>query len=60
MNLFSLPVRRPVATAMFFLGIFLLGVIAWRTRSILGGIWLHVGVALLMEAFAFARVFGLW
>jgi hypothetical protein len=37
-----------------------LGAIAWRTRSILGGMWLHVGVALLMEAFAFARVIGLW
>ena len=29
MNLFSLPVRRPVATAMFFLAIFLMGAIAW-------------------------------
>jgi len=28
-NLFSLPVRRPVATAMFFVAIFLLGAIAW-------------------------------
>jgi multidrug efflux pump subunit AcrB/ABC-type multidrug transport system ATPase subunit len=30
MNPFSLPVRRPVATAMFFLGIFLLGAVAWQ------------------------------
>ena len=29
MNPFTLPVRRPVATAMFFLAIFLLGGIAW-------------------------------
>ena len=29
MNVFAIPVRRPVATAMFFLGIFLLGAIAW-------------------------------
>jgi len=29
MNLFSLPVRRPVATSMFFVAIFLLGGIAW-------------------------------
>ena len=30
MNPFALPVRRPVATAMFFLAIFLLGAIAWQ------------------------------
>ncbi len=30
MNPFSIPVRRPVATAMFFLGIFLLGAVAWQ------------------------------
>jgi multidrug efflux pump subunit AcrB/ABC-type multidrug transport system ATPase subunit len=30
MNLFSLPVRRPVATAMFFLAVLLLGVVAWQ------------------------------
>ncbi len=30
MNPFALPVRRPVATSMFFLGIVLLGLIAWR------------------------------
>ena len=30
MSPFSLPVRRPVATAMFFLGIFILGAIAWQ------------------------------
>ncbi len=30
MSVFSLPVRRPVATAMFFLAIFLLGAIAWQ------------------------------
>ena len=29
MSLYSLPVRRPVATAMFFLAIFLMGAIAW-------------------------------
>ena len=29
MSPFSLPVRRPVATAMFFLAIFLFGAIAW-------------------------------
>ncbi|OLT62079.1 hypothetical protein BJP37_26720 [Moorena bouillonii PNG] len=29
-DLFAIPVRRPVATAMFFLGIVLLGLIAWQ------------------------------
>ncbi|NIM02360.1 MAG: ATP-binding cassette domain-containing protein [Acidobacteria bacterium] len=29
MNVLSLPVRRPVATAMFFLAVLMLGVIAW-------------------------------
>ena len=30
MSPFAVPVRRPVATAMFFIAIFLLGVIAWQ------------------------------
>ena len=29
MNPFSLPVRRPVATSMVFVGIFVLGWVAW-------------------------------
>jgi multidrug efflux pump subunit AcrB/ABC-type multidrug transport system ATPase subunit len=29
-SVFAIPVRRPVATAMFFLGVVLLGVIAWQ------------------------------
>ena len=30
MNLYTLPTRRPVATSMFFLALFVLGFIAWR------------------------------
>jgi multidrug efflux pump subunit AcrB len=30
MSPFALPVRRPVATAMFFLAVFMLGAIAWQ------------------------------
>ena len=30
MNPLSLPIRRPVATSMFFLGVVLLGLIGWR------------------------------
>ncbi|MEJ2207227.1 MAG: hypothetical protein P8170_24380 [Gemmatimonadota bacterium] len=57
MRHFNKPLGESISS---ILGGFVLGVIAWRSRSILGGLLLHVGVALLMEALAFARVFGLW
>jgi multidrug efflux pump subunit AcrB/ABC-type multidrug transport system ATPase subunit len=34
MNLFNFPVRRPVATSMAFLGVFVLGWIAWNRISV--------------------------
>ena len=34
MNLFSIPIRRPVATTMFFLALFLLGLIAWQRMPV--------------------------
>ena len=30
MNPFSLPVRRPIATSMLFVGVFVMGWIAWN------------------------------
>ena len=38
-----------------FFGGFLLGVIALKTKNIYGGILIHVGIALLMELFAFLQ-----
>lgn len=34
MNLFAIPVRRPVATAMFFLAILLLGFVGWQRMPV--------------------------
>jgi hypothetical protein len=38
-----------------FFGGYILGVIAYYSRSIYGGIFIHIGVALLMELFAFLQ-----
>jgi membrane protease YdiL (CAAX protease family) len=40
-------------TISSFFGGLLLGVIAYRTKSIYGGIIVHLGIAYLMELFAF-------
>jgi membrane protease YdiL (CAAX protease family) len=42
---------KPIAEAVSsFFGGMILGVLAWRTKSIYGGIIIHVGIALIMEA----------
>jgi len=40
-----------------FFGAYILGVLAYRTKSIVGGIIIHLGVAFLMELFAFLQLF---
>lgn len=40
-------------TISSFFGGFLLGIIAYRTQSIFGGVIVHLGIAYLMEVFAF-------
>lgn len=47
---------KPVGEAISsFFGGFLLGVIALKTKNIYGGILIHIGIALLMELFAFLQ-----
>ena len=48
---------KPVGEAISsFFGGFLLGVIALKTNNIYGGILIHIGIALLMELFAFMQM----
>ncbi len=44
--------KPPAETIAAVFGGFALGVIAYQSRSILGGVLLHIGIALLMELFA--------
>ncbi len=43
-------------TISSFFGGYLLGVIAYKTKNIYGGILVHIGIALLMELFAFIQL----
>ena len=48
---------KPVGEAISsFFGGFLLGVVALKTNNIYGGILIHIGIALLMELFAFLQM----
>ena len=48
---------KPVGEAISsFFGGFLLGVVALKTNNIYGGILIHIGIALLMELFAFMQM----
>jgi len=48
---------KPIGEAISsFFGGFLLGVIALKTNNIYGGIVIHIGIALLMELFAFIQL----
>jgi hypothetical protein len=42
-----------------FFGGYILGVISFYTRSIFGGVLIHVGVALLMDLLAYSQLFNL-
>jgi membrane protease YdiL (CAAX protease family) len=44
-------------TISSFFGGYLLGVIALKTNNIYGGILVHIGIALLMELFAFWQLY---
>jgi membrane protease YdiL (CAAX protease family) len=44
-----------VETASSFLGGTILGLLSLRTQSLYGGILIHAGIALLMEAASFAQ-----
>lgn len=48
---------KPIGEAISsFFGGFLLGVVALKTNNIYGGILIHIGIALLMELFAFMQM----
>lgn len=38
-------------------GGFILGAVAWKSRSVLGGMIVHIGIALMMEGFAFLQLY---
>ncbi len=38
-------------------GGFVLGVVAWKSRSVLGGVIVHIGIALMMELLAFLQLY---
>jgi len=42
-----------------FFGAYILGVLAYKTKSIAGGVILHLGIALLMELFAYLQLFDI-
>lgn len=50
---FSKPMGETISS---FFGGYLLGVIALRSRNIMGGVWVHMGIAVLMELFAFWQI----
>jgi len=46
----------PEAIGAIFGGLFL-GIIAYHSKSIWGGVWIHLGIAMLMEIFAYLAIF---
>ncbi len=51
---------KPLAeTISAFFGGYLLGVIAFRTKSIWGGVIAHIGIALMMELAAYLQIYGI-
>ncbi len=52
---FGKPVGETISSIF---GGYLLGILAYKSRNVWGGVFVHVGVALFMELFGFYQMFG--